>query len=256
MSELWKDIKGYEGIYQISNFGNVKSLPRVDIYKNGSKYPRQEKILKQYETNSGHLCVYLNKNQKNCLKLIHRLVAEAFLDNPNNLLQVRHKDGNKKNNIITNLEWFGQLKNDEQRKIKGKNFYKQPWYNSYRSMMDRCKNSNAHNYPLYGGRGITVCEEWNNIEKFEEWVKESDYEVGLTLERIDVNGDYEPNNCKWATMKEQSNNKRNTIRITANGITLTVPEWAELLGVSDKKIYKRRRLGWSDEEIINGKERE
>lgn len=122
--------------------------------------------------------------------------------------------------------------------------------------MDRCKNSNAHNYPLYGGRGITVCEEWNNIEKFEEWVKESDYEVGLTLERIDVNGDYEPNNCKWATMKEQSNNKRNTIRITANGITLTVPEWAELLGVSDKKIYKRRRLGWSDEEIINGKERE
>ena len=158
------------------------------------------------------------------------------------------------NNTIDNLEWFGRLKNGEQGKIKGRSFYNQPWYNSYRSMMDRCKNPNAQNYSLYGGRGISVCEEWNNIEKFEEWVNVSNYEVGLTLERIDVNGDYKPSNCKWATSKEQANNKRNTVRITANGFTLTISEWAEKLGVSDKKLYKRRKLGWSDEEIINGKE--
>lgn len=251
MSEVWRDIKGYEGVYKVSNLGNVKSLARIDTYKNGVKYPRQEKILKQYETNSGHLCVYLNKNKKNHLSLIHRLVADAFLDNPNNLFQVRHKDGNRKNNIADNLEWYGRLHEGERRKgVKGEIYSQEPWYGTYRGMMDRCENPNSANYHLYGGRGIKVCDEWHDIEKFEEWVKENNYEPGLSIDRIDVNGNYEPSNCRWVTMKEQANNKRNTIKIVSNGMTKTISEWSEITGINKRTIWKRYHKGWPSEEIL------
>ena len=125
------------------------------------------------------------------------------------------------------------------RKVKGRSFYKEPWYNSYRSMMDRCENPNAHNYNLYGGRGIEICEDWHDIEKFEEWVKSSGYEKGLTLERIDVNGNYEPSNCTWATRKEQANNRRNTTYVTIDGVTKTISEWAEFSGINRSTLNNR-----------------
>lgn len=125
------------------------------------------------------------------------------------------------------------------RKVKGRSFYKEPWYNSYRSMMDRCENPNAHNYNLYGGRGIEICEDWHDIEKFEEWVKSSGYEKRLTLERIDVNGNYEPSNCTWATRKEQANNRRNTTYVTIDGVTKTISEWAEFSGINRSTLNNR-----------------
>lgn len=129
------------------------------------------------------------------------------------------------------------------RLIKGKSFYNKAWYNSYRSMMDRCYRKTTHNYNLYGGRGISVCNEWHNIENFEKWVETSGYKKGLTLDRIDVNGNYEPSNCRWATMKEQDNNRRNTVYIEFNGETHTISEWAEITGINRSTLNNRYYRG-------------
>lgn len=125
------------------------------------------------------------------------------------------------------------------RKVKGRSFYKESWYNSYRSMMDRCNNPKAYNYPLYGGRGITVCDEWNDIETFEKWVQSSNYQLGLTLERKDVNGNYEPFNCEWVDRKRQANNRRNTVYVTIDGITKTISEWADFSGINRSTLNNR-----------------
>jgi hypothetical protein len=136
------------------------------------------------------------------------------------------------------------------RLIKGKSFYKKPWYGSYRSMMDRCYREKNCNYNRYGARGIRVCEEWHNIENFEKWVEENPYFEGATLDRIDVNGDYEPSNCRWTTMKEQCNNRSNTLYITYNGETHTISEWAEITGINRSTLNNRYYKGWSIESML------
>lgn len=125
------------------------------------------------------------------------------------------------------------------RKIKGKTFYDKPWYNSYRSMMDRCYREKAANYPQYGGRGIKVCPGWHHIEIFETWAVENGYKPGLTLDRIDINGDYTPTNCRWATPKQQANNRRNTVYVTIDGITKTLSEWADFAGIKRSVMADR-----------------
>lgn len=97
--------------------------------------------------------------------------------------------------------------------------------------MDRCYRKNAANFKSYGGRGISVCEEWHDISVFEKWAIENGYKNGLTLDRIDTNGNYCPENCRWATPKQQANNRRNTVFVTIEGVTKTLSEWAEIAGV-------------------------
>ena len=108
MQETWKDISDYEGLYQISNLGRVKSLSRIIVKKNGVHQPFKEKILSFEVSNKGYIVVTLCKNTKIKRFLVHRLVAKAFIPNPNNLSQVDHKDGNKENNHTDNLEWCTQ----------------------------------------------------------------------------------------------------------------------------------------------------
>jgi hypothetical protein len=107
---LWKDIKGYEGLYQISNFGEIKSLKRKVNFRN-FKRTINEKILKPYKDSNNYLKINLSKNKKSKMFLVHRLVAKAFINNVNNKNQVNHKDNNHSNNNVNNLEWVNQSEN-------------------------------------------------------------------------------------------------------------------------------------------------
>lgn len=126
-------------------------------------------------------------------------------------------------------------------------------YRVWRNMKIRCNNPDAQNYYLYGGRGITVCDRWmEGFENFYEDMKEG-YAEGLSLERIDVNGNYCKENCRWVTMADQSKNKRNTAYITYKGVTKRAFDWAELIGANPKTLSRRVYLGWSPEECLFGK---
>lgn len=118
----------------------------------------------------------------------------------------------------------------------------------------RCENPTAINTADYGGRGIEVCEEWSNsFEAFRDWALANGYRDDLTIDRIDVNGNYEPSNCRWATLKEQGRNKRNNVLITYNGETHCMAEWAEITNQPRTRLQMRHRRGWSDEEILFGR---
>lgn len=109
--EIWKDVIGYEGLYQVSNFGKIKSL---DIYvnsKNGSRRLHKGKVLKNNISKNGYYSVILCKNGKHSKKLVHRLVADAFIENKLKKKQVNHIDGNKTNNTVNNLEWCTPYEN-------------------------------------------------------------------------------------------------------------------------------------------------
>ena len=108
--EVWKDIEGYEGLYQVSNFGNIKSLPRIRHNGKGT-YIQKEKLLKQTFTSTGYKKVELCKDGKRKGFKVHRLVAIAFIPNPDNKPEVNHIDGNKINNNIDNLEWVTSSEN-------------------------------------------------------------------------------------------------------------------------------------------------
>ena len=105
MIELWKDIEGYEGLYQVSNTGKVKRVKHIDTKCRQGYRVFKERMLKPISNERGYLYVKLSKNNKEKTFKIHRLVAQAFISNPNNYPQVNHKDEVKTNNNITNLEW-------------------------------------------------------------------------------------------------------------------------------------------------------
>jgi hypothetical protein len=123
-------------------------------------------------------------------------------------------------------------------------------YRSWCAMIARCTRPANVSYPGYGGRGITVCQEWR--DSFETFVSD----VGPapsprhSLDRIDANGNYEPGNCRWATMKEQARNTRRNRLLTLNGETLTMAEWAERLGTSPQTLAMRLKLGWTHHRVL------
>ena len=112
-------------------------------------------------------------------------------------------------------------------------------YRVWAGMKDRCLNRNEKEYPNYGERGISVCNEWMEFEPFQKWALANGYSDKLTIDRIDVNGDYCPENCRWATWKEQANNKRNNRFLEFNGRRQTVAQWAEEIGIDWTTLLDR-----------------
>lgn len=105
MYEVWKPVVGFEGLYEVSNKGRVRSIDREILQKNGRTRKKVGVVLKQFITNKGYPYVMVNKDYKQHLKTVHHLVAEAFIPNPNNYPVVNHKDEDKTNNCVENLEW-------------------------------------------------------------------------------------------------------------------------------------------------------
>lgn len=124
-------------------------------------------------------------------------------------------------------------------------------YQAYKHLLHRCYDEKDVNYKNYGARGITVCDEWkNSFLNFKEWAECNGYADNLTIERKDVNGNYEPSNCCWVTMKIQQNNRTNNRLITYNGETKTITQWAEYCGLSYRNLYYRLKAGYSIEKAI------
>ena len=115
MTEVWKDVKGYEGLYKVSDRGAVKSCNRLVKQSKGGLRPVKEKILKPEEDKDGYLQVFLSKNGKQKMFKVHRLVAAAFVGDADRKLQINHVDGNKKNNSVNNLEWCTVSENAKHR---------------------------------------------------------------------------------------------------------------------------------------------
>lgn len=123
-----------------------------------------------------------------------------------------------------------------------------PLYPIWRGMMDRCYDPRHKSFPDYGGRGVTVCERWKTLSHFVTDM--SPKPKGGTLGRIDNNGHYEPDNCRWETVSEQGKNKRNNRLLTFNGKTQCLSKWCEELNIPRSRLARRLDYGWSHEKAL------
>ena len=121
-------------------------------------------------------------------------------------------------------------------------------------MMARCYKEDSVNYKYYGGRGITVCDEWkDNFDNFYSWSIENGFRKDLSIDRIDNNKGYSPTNCKWATKEEQMYNRSMSVELTLDNKTMYMTEWSQELNIDKKTLSWRYRQGWSDEKILTTK---
>ena len=125
-------------------------------------------------------------------------------------------------------------------------------YRIWNVMRRRCSDHLTSHFYLYGGRGITVCDEWDkSFESFYLWAINNGYSDGLSIDRIDVNGNYDPSNCRWATAKQQARNKRNNRLVEYNGEKKTLIEWSEILGFNYLMVKGRLQKGnWTVKEAF------
>lgn len=126
-------------------------------------------------------------------------------------------------------------------------------YRIYHKMYLRCYSKDNPAYHNYGGRGITICQEWlgeHGFENFADWSMKNGYADNLSIDRKDNEKGYSPDNCRWATAKEQANNTRSTVFLTYKGETKSASEWSEITGIRQDTLTYRKRHGWTDEECI------
>ena len=127
-------------------------------------------------------------------------------------------------------------------------------YRVWRSMINRCRYANRAEWENYGGRGISVCERWEDFTNFLEDMGHPP--EGMSIDRIDNDGNYEPGNCRWATRKQQNRNSRRALSISAFGKTQCLKAWADEYGLKYHSLRSRLRMGWTIEEALLGKRRE
>lgn len=124
-------------------------------------------------------------------------------------------------------------------------------YKTYQRMKNRCYNKKFPHYEIYGGRGIKICNEWlNDFVKFKDWSLNNGYKEGLSIDRINPDGNYEPNNCRWTTMFEQASNKRNNVFYTINGIIMTQTQWCRFYNIPVTNVRGRLNSGWDIEKAL------
>lgn len=124
-------------------------------------------------------------------------------------------------------------------------------YTIWIGMKQRCNYKKHRHYKRYGGRGIKVCAEWeHDFEAFREWAMQNGYSEDLTIDRINVDGNYEPSNCRWATYETQSNNTSSNHFLIFKGETHTISEWSKLLGIPKSTIHNRLKRGKTIEEAL------
>jgi hypothetical protein len=124
-------------------------------------------------------------------------------------------------------------------------------YRIWHGMKRRCNVEADEHYKNYGGRGISICNEWNEFEPFMEWALANGYSDKLTIDRINVDGDYCPENCRWVNSLVQQNNRRNNVKLEFNGEIHTQSEWARILGVSCNCLYHRIEKNLPPEKIFS-----
>lgn len=123
-------------------------------------------------------------------------------------------------------------------------------YRIWGGLRNRCSNPTNPDYRRYGSRGITVCEEWDDFTVFRDWALSHGYADDLSIDRIDVNGNYSPENCRWVSAKVQANNRRNNHKVSYKGETKNVSEWAEQYGIDISIFHAAIRRGKTVEEIV------
>lgn len=294
--EVWKDIKKYEGLYQVSSLGRVMRLEQ--------EYPKKEaKILKLFvcgKKNKTTLC----QNAKGKQFYVDELVAEAFVPNPKGYSCVLHLNGNEKDDNASNLTWVETKSNTNIDDFLGKRFgllriidysisksnirfdckcdcgnvvrltpqqiatghniscgcklgkdyginkrtkhglYNHRLYKTWNNITQRCGKHKSY-------KNISVCDKWaNDFISFYNWSIENGYREGLSIDRINVNGNYEPSNCRWITQKEQNRNKRNNHYVTINGETKCLADWFIIYNNNSGRFWKRIKRGWSEEDAI------
>lgn len=135
------------------------------------------------------------------------------------------------------------------RRITKHGHYNTPMYQIWRHIIERCSSSSSKGYRYYGGRGIKVCERWQDFEHFLEDMGPRP-SPDHSIDRINVNGNYEPTNCRWATRIEQANNKRNNVLVDVSGQSLTIAQWAAVSNVHPGTINSRLKNGWGSQAAV------
>ena len=125
----------------------------------------------------------------------------------------------------------------------------EPIYKVWQNMLTRCFDSGSRRFPHYGGRGITVCDEWKSFEAFLSDMGPRPSSKH-SIDRINNDGNYEPGNCRWATVKEQCRNKSNNRMVTIHGVTRCMMEWCEILGIPSSTFSDRLRRQWTDDRLV------
>ena len=219
------------------------------------------KVVESYSLKSGHIkscgCLSVDKiRERSCVdisgKRFGKLTAIKRTIKNGNTHWICRCDCGRETTVLTNKLLSGRTTSCgcKRRPYNGES--KKELYRHYRSMKSRC-SPNYHNHNVYYDKGIRVCDEWNKPDSypiFREWALKNGYKDGLSLDRINNDLGYSPDNCRWATMKEQQNNRSDNAVISYKGETHTLKEWSEILGLTYGMLKVRHRRGWKVPELF------
>lgn len=209
------------------------------------RYPYNMKLIDLTGKRFGRLTVIERSSEKN--QCSSKWICECDCGNVVSVYSHNLRQGTTVSCGCYNLE---RLHNDKRHLTHGLGNH--PIYETWCHMKTRCCNPNATGYENWGGRGITICDEWKeDFVQFYDWSITHGWREGLTIDRIDNDGPYSPDNCRWVTPKEQANNTRRNHILEFNGKRHTISEWSEITGIDRNVICKRiTTLGWTEEKAL------